>query len=175
VGGSPLVRLDNIRFKGISREDNEMLVESISKEEVKEAVWNCDSSKSPGPNGFNFGFIKFCWDILIGDVVSAVQRFAEGGSWPKGSNASFITLVPNVANPQQLNEFRPISLVGCVYKIISKILSSRLKRVLNKVIDSRQSAFLEGRGLLDSVVRMYGFKLEGGEWFKEGFRNLLSL
>ena len=84
--------------------------------------------------------------------MNAVQSFAEGESWPKGTNASFITLVPKVANPQHLNEFRPISLVGCVYKIISKILSSRLKRVLNKVIDPRKSAFLEGRGLLDSVL-----------------------
>jgi len=129
-----------------------MLLGIISEDEVKGAVWNCDSSNSPGPDGFNFGFIKFCWDILKGDVVSAVQRFAEGGSWPKGTNASFITLVPKVANPQQLNDLRPISLVGCVYKIISKILNSRLKRVLNKVIDPRQSAFLEGRGLLDSVL-----------------------
>jgi len=79
-GGSHLVRLDNVGFKSISREDNEMLVGIISEEEVKEAVWNCDSSKSPGPDCFNFGFIKFCWDILKGDVVSAVQRFAEGGS-----------------------------------------------------------------------------------------------
>jgi len=84
--------------------------------------------------------------------VSAIQRFAEGGSWLKGTNASFITLVSKVVNPQQLNDFRPISLVGCVYKIISKILSSRLKMVLKKVIDPRQSAFLEGRGLLDSVL-----------------------
>ena len=84
--------------------------------------------------------------------MNAVQSFAEGGSWPKGTNAIFITLVPKVVNPQLLNDFRPISLVGLVYKIVSKILSSRLKRVLDKVIDPRQSAFLEGRGLLDSVV-----------------------
>ena len=84
--------------------------------------------------------------------MSAVQRFAEGGSWPKGTNASFITLVPKVVNPQHLNDFRSISLVECVYKIVSKILSSRLKRVLNKVIDLRQTASLEGRGLLDSVL-----------------------
>ena len=128
-GGRQLVRLDNVRFNGISREDNEMLVGVIYEAEVKEAVWNCDSSKSPGPDGFNFGFIKFCWDIIKGDVMSAVKSFAKGGSWPKGTNASFITLVPKVVNPQHLNDFRPISLVGCVYKIVSKILSSRMKRV----------------------------------------------
>ena len=144
--------MNNVRFKGITREDNEMLVGAISEAEVKEAIWNCDNSKSHGPDGFNFGFLKFCWDILKGDVMIAVQRFVEGGSWPKGTNASFITLVPKVVNPQLLNDFRPISLVGCVYKIVSKILSSRLKRVLDKVIYPRQSAFLKGRSLLDSVL-----------------------
>ena len=111
VGGRQQFRLDNVRFKGITRENNEMLVGTISKAEVKEAVWNCDSSKSPRPDGFNFGFIKFCWDIIKGDVMSAVQSFAEGGSWLKGTNASFITLVPKVVNPTLLNDFRPISLV----------------------------------------------------------------
>ena len=86
------------------------------------------------------------------DVWIAVQSFAEGGSWSKFTNASFVTLVPKAVNSQLLNDFKPIFLVGCVYKIVSKILSSRLKRMLNKVIDPGQSAFLEGRGLLDSVL-----------------------
>ena len=47
---------------------------------------------------------------------------------------------------QQLSYFRLISLVGCVYKIVSKIFSVKLKKVFNKVIDARQSTFLEGRG-----------------------------
>jgi len=61
-------------------------------------------------------------------------------------------LIPKVENPQQLGEFRPISLVGCLYKIISTALSLRLKKVIGKIIDARQSAFLEGRGLMDSVL-----------------------
>jgi len=61
-------------------------------------------------------------------------------------------LIPKVDNPQQLDDFRPISLVGCLYKIISKVLSLRLKKVISKLIDYRQSTLLEGRGLLDSVL-----------------------
>ncbi|XP_068477366.1 uncharacterized protein [Phaseolus vulgaris] len=115
-------------------------------------MWNCDSSKSPGPDGFNFGFLKFCWEIIKLDVVSAVKDFASKSHWPRGSNAFFLCLVPKVENPQQLGEFRPISLVGCLYKIISKALSLRLKKIISNVIDMRQSTFLEGRGLLDSVL-----------------------
>jgi len=84
--------------------------------------------------------------------MATVKDFAVNGRWPRGTNASFLCLIPKVENPQQFGEFRPISLVGCLYKIISKALSIRLKKVISKVIDGRQSAFLEGRGLLDSVL-----------------------
>ena len=129
-----------------------LLVSIFSEEEVRDAIWGCDSSKSLGPDGFNFGFIKSCWDILKKDVMNAVKDFADFGCWPRGSNASFLCLIPKVENPQQLGEFRPISLVGCLYKIISKALSLRLKKVIGKIIDIRQSAFIEGRGLLNSVL-----------------------
>ena len=146
------VRLDNVRFSAISDSDNVLLTGEFSEDEIKAAVWSCDNSKSPGPDGFNFGFLKFCWEVIKKDVMEAVKDFALNGHWPRGSNASFLCLIPKVENPQQLGEFRPISLVGCLYKIISKALSLRLKKVISKVIDVRQSAFLEGRGLMDSVL-----------------------
>ena len=148
----PLVRLDNVRFNTISDEDNELLVGAISEEEVKNVVWSCDSSESPGPYGFNFSFIKFCWDCLKEDVVSAINNFMVNGRWPRGTNASFICLIPKNDNLQQLSDYKPISLVGCVYKIVLKILSIRLKKVISKVIDIRKSAFLEGKGILDSIL-----------------------
>ena len=115
-------------------------------------MWSCDSSKSPGPDGFNMGFIKFTWDFIKVDMMAAVKDFEFFGKWPRGSNASLICLIPKNENPQQLEQFKPISLVGCLYKIISKALSLRMKKVISKLIDVKQSAFLEGRGLLDSVL-----------------------
>jgi len=63
----------------------------------------------------------------------------------------FITLVPKKDNHSNRNEFRHISLVGCVYKILAKFLTNRLKKVLPSVIDLNQSAFLGGRGLMDTI------------------------
>jgi len=136
------VRLDNVRFNSILKEDNELFIVDFSEEEIRDAVWNCDSSKSPDPNGFNFGFLKHCWEIIKLEVVSAVKDFASKSHWPRGSNASFLSLCPKVENSQQLGEFRPISLVRCLYKIISKVLSLCLKKVISKVIDIRQSTFI---------------------------------
>jgi len=119
---------------------------------VFDAVSQCRSSKCPGPDGFNFFFIKSNWEIIGKDVVRAILFFQSSEFLPRGYNASFITLVPKKANPSELNEFRLISLVGCIYKILSKVLANRLRKVLPSVIDVNQSAFLEGRGLLDSVL-----------------------
>ena len=70
----------------------------------------------------------------------------------KGCNASFITLVPKIRDPSKLDQFRPISLVGTLYKIIAKVLSSRIKDVLPLVTDENQSTFLKNKRMLDSVL-----------------------
>jgi len=129
-----------------------ILISTFKEEEIKEAVWQCDGSKSPGPNGFNFKFIKESWAYIKDEFIKALAFFHESGTIPKGCNASFIALVPKVKEPSKLEEYRLISLVGAIYKVISKVLAGRIKTVLNSVIDERQYAFLKGRGMLDSVV-----------------------
>ena len=129
-----------------------MLVGCFSEEEIKRAVWECGSEKSPGPDGLNFKFIKQFWHILKLDIIIFLYEFHANGIFPKGGNASFIALVPKVPDPQNLYEFRPISLIGCVYKIVAKLLANRLKRIMPDIIDERQSAFVAGRQLLHSAI-----------------------
>ena len=95
----------------------------------------CGSSKCPGPDGFNFFFIKSNWEIIDKDVDRAILFFQRSGYFPRGCNVSFITLAPKKANPSELNEFRSISLVSFIYKILSKVLVNRLRKVLPSVID----------------------------------------
>ncbi|XP_058784706.1 uncharacterized protein LOC131659549 [Vicia villosa] len=65
---------------------------------------------------------------------------------------SFIILIPKKSNPTLLDDFRPICLIGCLYKSISKLLAARLKRVLDPIISILQSAFVLGKHLLDGVL-----------------------
>lgn len=79
------------------------------------------------------------------------MNFVNGG-FPKVINASFIALIPKVQDPQSLNQYRPISLIGSIYKIVAKLLAKRLKRVMPNIIDERLIAFVEGRHMLHSVL-----------------------
>ena len=67
-----------------------------------------------------------------------MEVFHKTGYIPKGCNASFIALVPKVKDPCKLDQFRPISLVGAIYKVIAKVLAGRLKKVLPAIIDESQ-------------------------------------
>ncbi|GKV48455.1 hypothetical protein SLEP1_g55268 [Rubroshorea leprosula] len=145
-------KLDGIRVNQISQANNELLVTGFAEKEIKEAIWDCCSSKSSGPDGFNFGFAKKMWEDIKAEVVDFVQEFWEHGRLARGSNASFIVLIPKTENPQGIEDYRPISLIGIMYKIIAKLLANRLRTVLPKVIGEQQMAFIEGRQLPDGVV-----------------------
>jgi len=146
------VRLDAVDFKTLNGEENLGLIVGFTKKEIRDVVWQCEGAKSPGLEGFDFNFLKKCWEVIKVEIVEAVEQFHENGTIPKGCNASFVALVPKVRDPSRLEQYRPISLVGVVYKIIAKLLAKRLKKVLPSVVDESQSAFLKDRGILDSVL-----------------------
>ena len=129
-----------------------MLVASFTEEEIKAAVWNCGSEKNLGPDGLNFKFIKQFWELLKPEFSRFIAEFHANGVFTRGTNASFIALIPKVKDPLHINEYRPISLIGCVYKIVAKLLAHRLKKVLPNIIDERQSTFISGRQLLHNVL-----------------------
>jgi hypothetical protein len=80
------------------------------------------------------------------------DQFHGIDSLPSCLLSYFLTLIPKVKSPQQLSDFRPISLIGCWYKLLSKVLARRLATVIGELIPKTQSAFLKGRQLVEGVV-----------------------
>nr|KAJ0191956.1 hypothetical protein LSAT_V11C800414360 [Lactuca sativa] len=87
----------------------------------------------------------------------AMKHFEASGYIDKGCNSSFIILVPKVQDPITINDFRPISLIGCLYKIISKVLAERLKKVVHLVVSSAQTTFIKNRNILDGPLILNEF------------------
>ncbi|XP_071688124.1 uncharacterized protein [Rutidosis leptorrhynchoides] len=136
---------------------------------VRLAVWDYGSDKAPGPDGFNFTFIKRYSDILKEEVVKTVVGAFQSKQMPRGSGSTFITLIPKVKNPSFIKDYRPISLIGVIYKFITKILTNRLASVLDDIISNEQSAFVAGRQILDGPLILN----ETIEWYKKKKEKLM--
>ena len=74
------------------------------------------------------------------------------GKFVRSLNSTFLVLVPKKGGAEDLRDYRPISLVGGLYKILAKVLANRLKKVVSKVVSSSQNAFVEGRQILDAAL-----------------------
>ena len=109
-------------------------------------------TKALGPDGMSTIFYQKYWDVVGYDVVNCVLGALNSGLLPCSLNETFICFIPKVASPQKISEFKLISLCDVVYKIISKVLANRLKKILKEVIDESQSAFVLGRSITDNVL-----------------------
>ncbi|GJW41622.1 RNA-directed DNA polymerase, eukaryota [Tanacetum coccineum] len=89
------------------------------------------------------------WSIMGSDIVDAVNQFFSTCFFPPGCNSNFIALIPKIRDAKVIKDFRPISLIGSIYKIIAKILANRLCMVIPLLINEVQTAFVSNRQILD--------------------------
>lgn len=132
--------------------DQTMLAKEVTADEIKEVVFKMARNQSPGPDGYTCEFYKAAWPIVGTEVVIAVTSFFEFGFLPKGVNSTILALIPKKDEAIRFKDYRPISCCNVLYKIISKLLANRLKRVLPKFISPSQSAFVKDRLLMENVL-----------------------
>nr|GEZ96752.1 RNA-directed DNA polymerase, eukaryota [Tanacetum cinerariifolium] len=121
--------VDGIWLSDVQASD---LERRVSRDEIRLAVWNCGENKSPGPDGYSFEFFKIFWNLVGSDLCDAVEHFFETGSFPNGCNSSFVALISKITDATFVNDFRPISLIGSVYKVVTKILDGPF--ILNELL-----------------------------------------
>ncbi|RVX12400.1 Transposon TX1 uncharacterized 149 kDa protein [Vitis vinifera] len=111
-----------------------------------------DRDKAPGPDGFTIAVFQDCWDVIKEDLVRVFDEFHRSGIINQSTNASFIVLLPKKSMAKKISDYRPISLITSLYKIIAKVLVGRLRGILHETIHSTQGAFVQGRQILDAVL-----------------------
>ena len=106
--GGPRMSLEEVPFKQIDSEDNEMLCANFFfQEKIRCAVWECNDNKCPGLDAQNFNFIKGCWQVIKEDILKVVNEFHHNGTLPRGVNATFVSLIPKVNKLVKLCEWKP--------------------------------------------------------------------
>nr|ABD33261.1 RNA-directed DNA polymerase (Reverse transcriptase) [Medicago truncatula] len=136
----------------LSQHQQDLLCSKFTAVEVKNVLFSMDSSKAPGIDGYNVHFFKCSWNIIGDSVIDAILDFFKTGFMPKIINCTYMTLLPKEVNVTSVKNFRPIACCSVIYKIISKILTSRMQGVLNSVVSENQSAFVKGRVIFDNII-----------------------
>ncbi|CAA7037520.1 unnamed protein product [Microthlaspi erraticum] len=131
---------------------NEELTKEVSDLEIKEAILLIGPDKASGHDGFSASFFRHFWTDVGEDVCLMVKKFFVTGELEPRMNHTQLCLIPKVADSDQISDYKPISLCTVNYKIISKILVLRLKKILGVIISDNQAAFVLGRQIHDNVM-----------------------
>ncbi|KAL0444850.1 UNVERIFIED_CONTAM: hypothetical protein Slati_2207700 [Sesamum latifolium] len=139
----------------IPTEEGEAMTRPIIREEVKEAFFDIAEDKAPGPDGYSAGFFKAAWSVIGDELTAAIQDFFVSGKLLKQVNATVLSLIPKVANPTTVAEFRPISCCNVLYKAITKIIVQRMSGFMDKLVIPRRmlSYQVGGLAITSSLVR----------------------
>ncbi|RVW74598.1 Transposon TX1 uncharacterized 149 kDa protein [Vitis vinifera] len=120
----------------LSHQEAENLEIPFSEEEIHSALMVMNGDKAPSPDSFTMAFWQNCWDFVKEEVLEMFKEFHEQSSFIKSLNTTFLVLLPKKGGAEDLGDFRPISLLRGLYKLMAKILDASL--IANKVIDSWQ-------------------------------------
>ena len=125
--------MDGLDFACIEEEERLSLEREFMKEEVIQVLREMEGDKAPGPEGFTMTFFHKCWSVVEKNVIDFFEHFHRHFVFERCMNASFLTLIPKKSNVVNIKDFRPINLVGSVYKLLSKVLGNTLTAVLDNL------------------------------------------
>ncbi|KAJ0977891.1 hypothetical protein J5N97_013365 [Dioscorea zingiberensis] len=103
------------------------LKEPFREEEIRRAINELGTDKAPGLDGFPMTFYKQGWNVIKEDMLRLFEDFFQGAANMERLNWAHILLIPKNEAPENIKDYRPISLINCSVKIISKVLANRLK------------------------------------------------
>lgn len=123
--------------------DPDTLTCPFTLEEIKKATFQLGSEKAPGPDGFPLIFFQRFWEMMKDDIFNIFVDLQENALFTASTDYSFVCLIPKREGACKVNNFRPISLMNGIQKILSKVLANRLTLILLSIISPSQSAFLK--------------------------------
>eukprot|EP00253_Pinus_taeda_P021165 PITA_21165 len=131
---------------------NKDLDQDITEEEICAATFSMQQDKAPGPDGFTVAFYGNHWETIKKDFVWMVKNVFKNHKMGENTKSSHIALIAKEMNPLSFDKFRPISLCNASYKIVTKILANRLKKLLPHLISENQGGFVPNRKITDNVI-----------------------
>ena len=126
------VEIDGLPFEVLNHEEANSLEVPFREEEICGALFDINGDKALGAGGFTLTFWQASWDVVKEDVLKLFSEFFDLGTFTRSLNATFMVLIPRKGEAEELGYFKPISLVGNLYKLLAKVLANRLRKVVGE-------------------------------------------
>ena len=128
----------------------------LNEEECKIALKEMKNNKSPGSDGITTEFYKIFWNDIKKFYINSLNHSYQCGALTELQNQSIISLIPKSDKDTSILEnWRPISLLNVDYKIKTKTIANRFKKVLPKLIHDSQTGFLRGRNINENIRTIF--------------------
>ncbi|XP_050216415.1 uncharacterized protein LOC126667478 [Mercurialis annua] len=124
----------------------------ITHGEIHQALFQMKPWKAPGIDGLPAGFYQNDWAVVGNSVCYFIQQTFRYGVMDTELNKTLITLIPKSSKPETIKDFRPISLCTVMYKLVTKIITNRLKSIMPRIINPTQVSFIAGRNITDNII-----------------------
>ena len=128
----------------------------ITKQEVLEAIKSGKAGRAPGFSGYTKEFYRHFAPDLIDFILKYIWYTEEQGILSTNQRMGIITLLPKGdKDKKSLKNWRPITLLSTLYKLISSVINNRFRRVLPKIIHQDQKGFVDGRYMGEVTRTIY--------------------
>lgn len=109
-------------------------------------------NKASGPDGLPNEFLQAYWPMLKSQIMQIMYGFYEGIIDLTRVNKANVVMIPKMKTPEQVGDFRSISIINLIPKLISKVLSNQLRLKMLELISPHQTAFIQGRQISENFV-----------------------
>jgi hypothetical protein len=139
----------------VSQSENEFLTAPFTEKEIRDAIFDMEPNKAPGPDGFLAEFYQKFWELIKGDLMQMFHDLHKGDIPLFSLNFGVITLLPKVQEANKIQQYSPIRLLNVSFKIFTKVATIRINSVADHLIIPTQTTFMRGRNILEGVVILH--------------------
>jgi hypothetical protein len=165
----PISNLEPVQNSKLNQNEKVELDSPLTLQEFDKAIKQCNKKSAPGTDGLNNKFIAHFWQFFRVPLFNYANCCYENGELTPSFKTAKIRLIPKKGDHKKIANWRPISLLNCFYKLISRVLTNRLKKVIDKVTSIGQYGYSKKKqcqevlfGLLNKIHQINSNGIEGG-------------
>lgn len=138
--------------KKVSSSQRDLLDRPVTADELERSLKALPNNKTPGRDGFTKEFFVWGWAFIHPILMEALAQVWEQGSLGRILNESLITLIPKPQAEESIQNWRPISLLTTISKIVMKAMARRIGPFMDCWVSLEQRGFVSGRCILDNIL-----------------------